>query len=145
MRSGHTYPHLSAESAQWPGARDGMCGAIAAPQASRIGFSLRCWDVGFCPQRVAILVLAQRGAAHSNGAAAAPPHGATPPSSQRAHRGATQPAVQSSITGACSVAATYKPPMLVPRVRLPACAYVSPGYVSLVFQDAPPSMRRKAK
>ena len=26
--------------------------------------------------------------------------------------------------GACSVAASYKPPMLVTRVRLPACAYV---------------------
>lgn len=25
--------------------------------------------------------------------------------------------------GACSVAASYKPPMLVTRVRLPACAY----------------------
>ena len=28
-----------------------------------------------------------------------------------------------SINGACSVAASYKPPMLVTRVRLPACAF----------------------
>ena len=30
--------------------------------------------------------------------------------------------------GACSVAATYKPPMLVPRVRLPAGAYALQQY-----------------
>ena len=29
----------------------------------------------------------------------------------------------SHATGACSVAASYKPPMLVTRVRLPACAF----------------------
>ena len=28
-------------------------------------------------------------------------------------------------TGACSVAVSYKPPMLVTRVRLPACAYLN--------------------
>ena len=30
---------------------------------------------------------------------------------------------QKQFTGACSVAASYKPPMLVTRVRLPACAF----------------------
>ena len=34
---------------------------------------------------------------------------------------------------ACSVAATYKPPMLVPRVRLPAGAFVS-MFVCLLLQ-----------
>ena len=38
----------------------------------------------------------------------------------------SSPAALFSIRGACSVAASYKPPMLVTRVQLPACACVAP-------------------
>ena len=38
----------------------------------------------------------------------------------------SSPAALFSIRGACSVAASYKPPMLVTRVQLPACACGAP-------------------
>jgi hypothetical protein len=38
------------------------------------------------------------------------------------HHATQRIAWQNLVTGACSVAASYKPPMLVTRVRLPACA-----------------------
>jgi len=41
----------------------------------------------------------------------------------RPHRGPSRP----TVTGARSVAASYKPPMLVTRVRLPACAFAPSG------------------
>ena len=43
---------------------------------------------------------------------------------RRKDAAAVRRAASSCHTGACSVAVSYKPPMLVTRVRLPACAFV---------------------
>ena len=47
--------------------------------------------------------------------------------------------------GACSVAATYKPPMLVPRVRLPADAHALQQSESIKAVAQPPMFMRSDK